>query len=358
MHIRPLFLLSLSLLTACGGGGGGGGDGASQIAGSTTGWLVPENEIRDGGPGKDGIPAISSPTFAPLAQQSSGLNALVIGVSFDGDEHAIPHDIMDWHEVLNLTTQTGPTVVSYCPLTGSALHWKGVENDSDATFGVSGLLYNSNLILYDRQTDSNWSQMGIQAIEGTRRSQRPQGLPLVEMTLGAWQEMYPDSLLLSRTTGFSRDYGRYPYGSFRTNTELLFPVDVLDNRLHEKARVLGVFNSSVARAYVIDDLEDTIEVINDDLGGEPIVVVGSATRKFAVAFSRTLADGTELTFLPSSTALPSLIEDQEGNTWDVFGRALTGPREGESLTVTQSHIAYWFAWGAFHKQSEIHNQGS
>ncbi|HAK53008.1 MAG TPA: hypothetical protein DCM54_14050 [Gammaproteobacteria bacterium] len=145
-----------ALLAACGGGGGGGGGGGSDNTNiSSTGWLIPENEVRDGGPGKDGIPAINNPVFVSQDLQQVTARQLMIGMSVDGEAVAASHDIKDWHEVLNLGTSTGPTTMSYCPLTSSALYWQGNENHTDPTFGVSGLLYNSNLILYDRETDSN-----------------------------------------------------------------------------------------------------------------------------------------------------------------------------------------------------------
>jgi hypothetical protein len=354
IRIATVMLLTGMSLLGCGGGGGGGGDDSSDVAGGGSGWLIPSDEVVDGGPGKDGIPALTNPQFVPIEQSVVRANNLVIGILDSGEPRALPHDIMDWHEVLNTSTQDGPVVMSYCPLTGSALLWEANDADSDPTFGVSGLLYNSNLILYDRQTDSNWSQMNIQAVEGTRRSQVPTLLPLVEMTIESWREMYPDSTVLSRETGFSRDYDNYPYDSFRTNTELLFDVSPLDSRLHEKTRVLGVEVANVSRAYVIDDLDAELEVINDDINGVPILVAGSSNRRYAVSFERTLDDGTVLTFLPSDEPLPSIVSDNEGNSWDVFGRALTGTRAGQRLIMTQSHIAYWFAWGAFHPGSEIY----
>ena len=341
----PLLLL-VAALGGCGGGGGGGSDIPES---GTDGWLVPFAEVFDGGPGKDGIPALTNPQFVPIDQGDVLPNALVIGILDRGEPRAVPHQIMDWHEVLNADWQGGPG------LDGSALLWQA-PNDADPTFGVSGLLYNSNLILYDRQTDSHWSQMRGQAIEGVRQRQVPRSLPLVEMTIESWREMYPASTILSRQTGFSRDYDRYPYGRFREDNTLLFPVTPVDERLHAKTRVLGMTVNALSRAYVVDDFEADIEVINDDLGGTPVLVVGSANRRFGVAFHRRLTDGTVLTFLPSDEPLPSIVADNEGNTWDLFGRALTGPRAGQSLTHPESHIAYWFAWGAFHPGSEIFNQ--
>tara|TARA_E500000331_G_C17211570_1_gene693949 strand:- start:748 stop:1278 length:531 start_codon:yes stop_codon:yes gene_type:complete len=176
------------------------------------------------------------------------------------------------------------------------------------------------------------------------------------MTIGSWREMYPDANILSQQTGFSRDYGRYPYNDFRTNRDLLFPVDQLDDRPHPKERVLGVSENGVNRAYVISQLESGIQVINDDFDGVPVVIIDSSSRRFAVAFQRTLSDGTALTFMPTDEPFPSVFDD-DGNTWDVFGQGVTGTRAGQQLTLPENaHIAYWFAWGAFHTASGIYQQ--
>lgn len=352
---KLMVLLVISVLINCGGGGESSTSAGDDGGSGSSGWLIPAGEVIDGGPGKDGIPALSNPVFVPLGQSGTKANGLVIGILADGEPRAIPHDIMDWHEVLNDNFQNGPVVMSYCPLTGSAMLWEASDSAQDPTFGVSGLLYNSNLILYDRETDSNWAQMRLQAVQGTRQGEVPISLPLVEMTIESWREMYPDSDILSRQTGFSRNYDRYPYGSFRKNNELLFNVTPFDDRMHPKTRVLGIVVNRIARAYVIDDFSPDIEVINDDLDGIPILVVGSADRKFGVGFRRTLEDGTLLAFLPSNEPLPAIVSDDEGNTWDLFGRALTGPRAGQNLILMESYVAYWFAWGAFHPGSEIDN---
>jgi len=318
-------------------------------------WLIPVDRVVDGGPGRDGIPSIDNPLFVPLDQAEVRPEDLVIGIKAGDEVKAIPHDIMDWHEVLNDHLQTEPVVLSYCPLTGSALLWKATPSDPDVTFGVSGLLFNSNLILFDRETGSHWLQMRGQSVEGLRRGEMPETLPLVETRFDTWQEMYPNSLVLSRMTGFTRSYDNYPYNDFRSSPDLLFAVEPFDTRLFEKTRVLGVQMNNVARAYEIQRSGIGIEVINDSIDGVPIVVVLSASKNFGAIFERTLDDGTVLTFSPSSEPLPTVMTDDEGNTWDVFGEALTGLRTPERLPLTKSHTAYWYAWAAFHPGTEIHD---
>ena len=167
--------------------------------------------------------------------------------------------------------------------------------------------------------------------------------------------MYPDTRLLSRVTGFSRNYGLYPYGDFQTSECLIFGVSDRDTRLHAKTRALGISGGGTARAYPISDL-GTLSVINDDLASEPVVVAGSAPGRYAIAFSRRLANGDELTFEAVTDAGATVLQDNEGGRWDIFGRAVSGPHMGETLTGIDAYVAYWFAWAAFNTGSEIHER--
>ena len=356
-------VLAFAFLTGCGGGGGGGGGGGSAPvatdppATSTDDddeeWLIPRERVVDGGPGRDGIPAIDNPIFLRADRVGGSARKLVVGYRAGSEVKAMPHDILDWHEIVNDTLAGEPIALTYCPLTGSALLWKSSTTARNPTFGVSGLLYNSNLIPYDRETDSHWLQMLVQSVEGPRAGDVPEVLPVVETTLGTWREMYPDSQLLTRQTGYDRDYDEYPYRTYRTDGNLLFDVEPLDMRMQIKTRVLGVWAGDAARAYRIDDFGSGITVHNDMIGDIPIVVAGSAEKNLAVAFRRTLEDGTVLSFGPASAPLPAIVTDDEGNTWDVFGEAIDGTRLTERLPLVESHIAFWFAWGAFHPDSEI-----
>lgn len=333
--------------------------GMMGCSGSDTGgeseWLIPKARVVDGGPGKDGIPAIDNPQYVPVAESQIADEDRIIGIKVGGQARAIPLEIMDWHEVLNDQTDTTPLVLSYCPLTGSSLLWRGDALSNNPTYGVSGLLYNSNLILYDRETDSFWSQMRLQSVHGERIGELPDSLALVETRFATWRQMYPDTVVLSRVTGYTRNYDRYPYGSYRSDTRLLFGVKPRDRRLHEKTRVLGISIDEHHVAYQINNFAFDREVINTTIGGIPIVVVGSSGDDLGLAFGRTLADGTVLTLSTSTATLPALMTDHEGTHWDAFGVALNGPRQGQQLPLIRAHIAFWFAWAAFNPGSEISN---
>ena len=324
------------------------------------GFLVPPQEIFDGGPGPDGIPAISSPAFTQdFTLSDIQPDQLVIGVKIGDDARAYPHAIMDYHEIVNdRFAFDGPkqdVTLSYCPLTGSAVLWKSFVGSADTSFGVSGLLYNSNLILYDRETQSLWSQMLEQAIAGQELQRIPDKLQVVETTWGTWLEMYPHTLLLLiEPSEFNFPYDRYPYGTYRTNSTLLFPVNNSDDdRLHRKERVLGITVGNFSKVYPIDRFAASVSVVNDRVGDMDVVVTGSANQNFAVVYNRQLEDCTTLDFNPVENQLPVVMIDNEGNRWDVFGTALSGPRAGTQLQKTNSYIAYWLAWTAFFPGADI-----
>jgi len=325
-----------------------------DTAGTSGEWLIPKDEVFDGGPGRDGIPSIDNPQFtnvndAPYLQD----NDLVIGIRLGATIKAYPHLILDWHEIVNDELNGIKLAITYCPLTGSAIAWNRVGTVSNTTFGVSGLLYNSNLIPYDRGSSSNWSQMKLQCVNGSLIGQEIETSKIIETTYQTWRELYPSSKLLSTNTGFGRQYGNYPYGSYKTNNDLLFPVNNEDGRLHKKARVLGIIVGNETIVFPVNDFNTDVDVKNVSFGGTEFIVAGSSDKNFAVAYQRKLIDGTILEFASVQNELPVVMIDGEGNKWDIFGDAVEGPRAGESLLQAKAFISYWFAWAAFYPNALI-----
>ena len=318
------------------------------------GAIIAQNEIFDGGPGPDGIPPLDFPVF----NQNFGSNqlapaALVIGVKVANETRAYPHNIMDWHEIVNnrFNNNGAPisATLSYCPLTGSAVLWNSFVDSSDRTFGTSGLLYNSNLILYDRESLTYWSQMLEQAVVGEQVTRIPDKMQVVETSWATWHAMYPETLVLSENTGFSRNYDVYPYQDYRETEGLIFPVNnSTDSRLHRKERVLGINVGQRSKVYPIKKFTAPIETINETVEDMQVVVAGSSELNFGVIYNRELEDCTVLEFEPVQDKLPIVMRDNEGNEWDVFGTAVSGARTGEKLQKTNSFISYWFAWTAFY----------
>jgi hypothetical protein len=172
--------------------------------------------------------------------------------------------------------------------------------------------------------------------------------------------MYPDAVVMNRNTGYSRDYGDYPYDDYRENAGVFFPVSHVDNRMHPKTRVIGIRAGSGAdvesptKVYQLGAFGSATQAINDQFEDQSIVVVGNTDLDFAVIYNRELADGTILTFTPIENDLPNIMSDNEGNVWDAFGSAVSGPRAGTQLAMTKSYTAFWFAWVAHFTNAEIY----
>lgn len=316
-------------------------------------WLVPLGEVRDGGPGKDGIPSVDHPNFAsPSAINFLSDTDLVLGFKIGNDVRAYPHPVLDWHEIINDKIEGKQIAITYCPLTGTGIGWNRIVDNKLTTFGVSGLLYNSNIIPYDRATDSNWSQMRLECVNGPLLGKKPETYQMLETNWATWKNLFPNSQVVTANTGFSRDYNRYPYGSYKTNQSLLFPVSHNDSRLHPKERVLGIISNGKAKAYPFDPFT-TPGVIEDTFDGLKVVVIGSKPDNYLIAFEKPTPELSFTAF--SNPADPTVvIKDNEGNEWNVFGEAVSGPRIGEALGPLESFIGYWFSWGAFYPGIEIY----
>ncbi|MFC0263735.1 DUF3179 domain-containing protein [Fontibacter flavus] len=312
-------------------------------------WLIPQSQVLDGGPGKDGIPAINNPNFISVNQASYlDDDDLILGYGEGTDIRAYSHKILDWHEIINDKINSTSVSVIYCPLTGTGIGWNRVIDGNETTFGVSGLLYNTNVIPYDRATDSNWSQLALKAVQGKLRGTRPEVINLVETTWGTWKEMYPNTQVVSTNTGHNRNYQRFPYGDYRTNNNsIFFPISKNDTRLPAKERVLTLFGEDIAKSYSIELFSTNNELIQDEFLGHDIVVVGNKEKNFIVSFKTKLEDGTDLEFEVLQNGA-EILRDQEGNTWDILGRAISGPRIGQQLLSFDRMIGYWFSFAPFY----------
>jgi len=213
-------------------------------------WLVPIDEIRSGGVGKDGIPALTNPKYnRAYSVEYLSTSDLVVGVSEGENQIAYPHDVLDWHEIINDGLGEQEYSIIYCPLTGTATAWNRNLNGKLTTFGVSGLLFNTNIVPFDRETDSAWSQLFDSSIFDELKGTKPDNLMVVETTWETWKIMFPQSNVVNFDTGYNRKYGDYPYGEYKTQDYLIFPVKYDDNRLNPKERVHAVVINGKARVY-------------------------------------------------------------------------------------------------------------
>ena len=329
---------------------GNSGNGQAEV------WLIPQVEIHDGGPGKDGIPSIDTPKFVSANDDEIAYlsdSELIVGIVFGGVVRAYPHRILNWHESVNDQINSEKINISYCPLTGTAFGWKGMVNSENTTFGVSGLLYNANLILYDRKTDSNWSQLGLQCVNGKRIRDFPEVVQVIETAWGVWKQFYPNTQVMTEDTGFSRDYLLYPYGTYRTNHEyFIFPVNPLNNSLPSKERVFALIDKRRSKAYQFEKFENGL-AIKEQFNGKDYLIVG--TKEFIVGY---LLEGDyvdlDYSYDLNLEGNVTIFTDNEGNSWSLNGFALSGPRAGQQLMPSTSVVSYWFAIAAFYPNPEIY----
>lgn len=233
---------------------------------------VPLNEILGGGPPKDGIPSIDQPKFVSIAEASKFLRDTEPGISLeiDGASRFYPFQILVWHEIVNDIVNGKRVLVTYCPLCLSGIVFDPVVNGERVEFGTSGKLWNSNLVLYDRKTDSLWSQILGEAIVGEMTGTRLTVLSSDQIRFGDWKKLHPGGEVLSRDTGATRFYGQDPYGDYYTTQGTYFPVGKNDNRLGDKDFVLGIVVNGKAKAYWPEAIKKDGE-ITDQFEGKTII---------------------------------------------------------------------------------------
>ncbi|MEQ9289945.1 MAG: DUF3179 domain-containing protein [Cyclobacteriaceae bacterium] len=345
--------LILSLSMAFMGCGNDEPDPAPSAGGD---WLIPFNEVRDGGPGKDGIPALTNPEFIDVGQ-ATYLNDidLVVGYKSGNEVRAYPHKIFDWHEIINDDLSGRKVAITHCPLTGTSLGWEREYDGKTTTFGVSGLLYNTNLMPYDRTTNSTWTQIGELCVNGELSGTMAETFQIFETEWGTWKTLYPETKVVSTNTGHSRNYGQYPYGDYRTANGLIFSVSVDDNRLPQKERVHGIIIDKKVKVYRFNSMTQN-PLITDTFQGQNLTIVGSPEKNFIISFKEKMIGSTVLSFnVINDFNSPIILEDQLGNKWDVFGHATSGPNAGEKLEPTNSFIGMFFSWAPFYGLPEIYN---
>ncbi len=234
---------------------------------------VPLDEILGGGPPEDGIPSIDNPKFISVSEAGKFLSDSEPGIalSFDGVNRFYPFQILVWHEIVNDTVSDKRVLVTYCPLCLSGIVFDPVVSGERVEFGTSGKLWNSNLVMYDRKTDSLWSQILGEAIVGEMTGTRLAVLPSDQIRFGEWKKLHPNGEVLSRDTGATRFYGQDPYGDYYTTPGTYFPVGKKDDRLNEKDFVLGIVINGKAKAYWPEAVKKAGK-IEDVFQGKKIIV--------------------------------------------------------------------------------------
>lgn len=231
---------------------------------------VPLEDILGGGPPKDGIPSIDNPKFVSVNESDKLLDddGLGIAVSFNGIDRFYPFQILVWHEIVNDTVGDQPVLITYCPLCGTGIVFDPIIKGKQTEFGTSGKLWNSNLVMYDRRTDTYWSQVLGEAIVGELTGTKLKLLPHQNTTWENWKENHPDGEVLSSDTGFFRNYKRSPYGDYDTSKRVIFPVDYKDDRYHNKALTWGIELNGEFKVYPREELKEMPSQFTDEFAGE------------------------------------------------------------------------------------------
>ena len=302
---------------------------------------------------RDGIPALTDPEM--VTPDSPWVEFLlptdrVIGLEVDGEFLAVPHNILWWHEIVNFNDLG--LAVTYCPLTGSSMVFRRNVAQS-AEFGVSGLLFQNNLVMFDRAAvdgeDSLWPQMLAGAYCGPEEGNQLSMFPALEIEWEDWQALHPDTRVLSSRTGFSRNYTRYPYGGYELedNELTLIPLETLDGRRPPKERVLGIPFAKGGGGIVFPF--GALREVGDG-SEDPVVVFWDGGAAAAMAYQpSTLTQ--DLTFEVRDGAF---VDVETGSQWSIEGRALSGPLQGERLSViAEAYVSFWFAFSQFFPNSSL-----
>lgn len=344
-----------------------------EEAAATPSPLVDPEEITSGGPPPDGIPPIDDPQFvAPDDATFLADREPVLAVEVEGDARAYPLQIMTWHEIVNDEIAGVPISVTYCPLCNTGIAFERPTIDGELLdFGTSGKLFNSNLVMYDRQTESYWAQATGQAIVGQLTGQQLAFVPARILAFADWRADHPDGLVLSQDTGHERPYGENPYVGFDTSERPFLFTGELDERLPATARVLGIARAGdiVAFPYetVSADAAGDWAVVVERVAGQPVAVFWKAgtssaldTERIvsgrdvgAIAAYRPEVEGRTLAF---EATRDGIVDRETGSVWNILGRAVAGPLEGEQLLPELAIDSFWFDWAAFHPETRIFGQ--
>ena len=312
---------------------------------------IPLDKIKGGGPPKDGIPSIDNPVFADISESHFMSDSdTVIGLEINGEAKAYPIFILVWHEIINDKVGGTPVSVTYCPLCYTNQVFERVINGQEVEFGTSGKLYNSNLLMYDRFTESYWSQALGMAVKGELTGYQLNLIPFDVITWGDWKILHPDTMVLTTDTGHIRSYATDPYGNYYTEPRIMFPVEHSDDRMHPKEIIIGFNQDDIYKAYKQNEIESNI-IINDSIGRTAVMLV-SLYSENSRAFERIL-DGMVLNF---EYVDGKIFDTQTGSEWNYDGLSISGEHEGKQLERMPIEPGFWFEWVAFHPETLVYGE--
>jgi hypothetical protein len=336
--------------------------------------LVDPAEIISGGPPPDGIPPLDSPVFVDVADSLAEFEPeeAVVAIELNGDARAYPVQIMIWHEIVNDTVGGVPVSVTYCPLCNSAVSYRREIRGVETTFGTSGRLFSSALVMYDRATETLWTHFDGKAVVGLLAGEELEAIPSPLMSWSDFAAVYPTGKVLDPTaTGFNRDYGRNPYAGYdNEESEPFLFTGVVDPRAAAKLRVVGIEIEDEARAFALSALSDGLaKATNTSVGDVDVAIFWKAGQATALD-SSAVADGRDVgsvsVFDPVVTgrtltfaaAGERFVDEQTGTVWNLAGEALEGELVGTQLDRIVHLDTFWFAWATYRPGTELVEAGS
>lgn len=274
---------------------------------------IDTSQILSGGPPKDGIPSIDKPKFWTIDEANKFLkdDDIVLGLEFEGEAKAYPLRILNWHEIVNDSVNDKPVLVTYCPLCYTGIAFKREISGVPVEFGVSGKLYNNNLLMYNRgEEESLWSQQLGEAVVGPLTGTKLTQIIIDTVAWSDWKTKHPNTKVLSTDTGAFRDYDTNPYGDYETDPKIIFPVTKEDDKLPPKTKIYGVEIDGKFKAYTQNKLPKNTNFIDNFAGRKIKINVDGAGRV-------------------------RMVDDKTGQEipWQ---------------------ISFWFSWAAFHPETEIY----
>jgi len=330
--------------------------------------IVEWNEVMSGGPPKDGIPAIDEPEYESIADATEWLSESdpVILFQHEGNARAYPLAILMWHEIINDELAGKPVSVTFCPLCNASIVYDREFNGEILDFGTTGKLRNSDLIMYDRQSETWWQQFTGQGIVGEHTGQQLSWLASQVISFGDFAAEFPDGNMVARPSDVSRNYGRNPYVGYDAGQPFLFRGPT-DDRLRATERIMGVELGDVTMAYDFATLAEA-GVVNDSVADMSLVVLHKAGTSSALD-SSSISDGRdigsvavfqrmvgdqELTF--SANGDGTFADNETGSTWNILGQATDGELAGTQLEQVLAFDHFWFAWAAFFPDTGLYTQ--
>lgn len=320
--------------------------------------IIEYDELLSGGPPRDGIPSIDKPKFETIKSAKKWVKDKepVIFLKVDKKVKAYPLSVLMWHEIVNDTISNKKVAVTFCPLCNSAIVFDRVLDGKEYDFGTSGLLRNSDLVMYDRQTESLWQQFTGLAIVGDMVEKSLSFLPSSIISFKEVYTNFPNAEVLSKDTGYKRAYGQNPYVGYDDINESPFLFDKKsDSRLRPMQKVVTLSLNNIDKAYTYSFLKK--EKVYNDKELDLVIFYKkgtlSALDRSEIKYSKddgaytvysNVLDNLNLEFIFVKNKIKDI---QTNSTWNIFGEAIEGELKGKVLKPITHGDHFWFSWAAF-----------